>query len=322
MKQAGQRSDAVVLDCGQCGQKLRIPLGRLENVVCCPRCLTRFEVVRTDRGPPSDVQTDPAPAEISRRQMITFGACALAAACGIGAIVYFLIDEDERGHGAPMLTKEPKSGQASTGPDEERDPDFWSEYSTLRVACIGDDITYGSGLAERETMCYPAVLQKLLGQRYEVKNFASEGRAVLSKADFPYVQEDVYREALDYRPHIVVIMLGASDARQQNWAYADHFVNDFKRLIFAIQSPSLKTRIYLCTPTPVWPEGGLDDKRVSEEVVPKIIQVGRDMRLRIIDLQAPFRDRNELFPDDLHPNEVGAKEIADLIAQAIKSAAR
>src|SRR5205085_10250960 len=44
-----------------------------------------------------------------------------------------------------------------------------SPAAKIRLACIGDSVTYGSGLAEREVTSYPGVLQKLLGDGYEVK---------------------------------------------------------------------------------------------------------------------------------------------------------
>ena len=38
----------------------------------------------------------------------------------------------------------------------------------LRVACIGDSITYGDQLADRDSQSYPAVLQRLSQGRFAV----------------------------------------------------------------------------------------------------------------------------------------------------------
>ncbi|HIV08528.1 MAG TPA: hypothetical protein IAC79_00230, partial [Candidatus Spyradenecus faecavium] len=38
--------------------------------------------------------------------------------------------------------------------------------AVTRVACIGDSITYGTGLADRAAQAYPARLQALLGKDY------------------------------------------------------------------------------------------------------------------------------------------------------------
>lgn len=39
----------------------------------------------------------------------------------------------------------------------------------IRVACIGNSITYGAFIPNREMNCYPAQLQAYLGDGYEVK---------------------------------------------------------------------------------------------------------------------------------------------------------
>ena len=45
----------------------------------------------------------------------------------------------------------------------------------IKVACVGNSITYGTGLADRATQSYPVQLQKLLGEHYEVENFGKPG---------------------------------------------------------------------------------------------------------------------------------------------------
>ena len=41
----------------------------------------------------------------------------------------------------------------------------------IKVSCVGNSITYGMRLDDRERESYPAQLQALLGDRYEVGNF-------------------------------------------------------------------------------------------------------------------------------------------------------
>lgn len=43
----------------------------------------------------------------------------------------------------------------------------------IKVACVGESLTYGAGHTES---AYPLVLQSLLGEEYEVKNFGAGGR--------------------------------------------------------------------------------------------------------------------------------------------------
>ena len=52
-----------------------------------------------------------------------------------------------------------------------------AEPGTVKVACIGDSITFGALLRDRESNCYPAQLEKLLGEGYSVRNFGVNGHA-------------------------------------------------------------------------------------------------------------------------------------------------
>ena len=76
----------------------------------------------------------------------------------------------------------------------------------IRVACIGNSITYGAFIPNREMNCYPAQLQAYLGDGYEVKNFGASGRTILSKGDYPYSETDTYKASLEYQPDIVLIL--------------------------------------------------------------------------------------------------------------------
>ena len=51
----------------------------------------------------------------------------------------------------------------------------------VRVACIGDSITWGYAMTNRVAECYPAQLQRLLGPDYDVRNFGDPGAGVYSR---------------------------------------------------------------------------------------------------------------------------------------------
>ena len=68
----------------------------------------------------------------------------------------------------------------------------------IRVACIGNSITYGAGIANREQNSYPAQLQAYLGPDYEVRNFGVSATTLLRSGDYPYVRTAAYRQALGY----------------------------------------------------------------------------------------------------------------------------
>ena len=53
----------------------------------------------------------------------------------------------------------------------------------VKVACVGDSITYGAGIKDRKKNSYPAQLQSLLGEGYQVRNFGNSGSTLLKKGD-------------------------------------------------------------------------------------------------------------------------------------------
>lgn len=57
----------------------------------------------------------------------------------------------------------------------------------VKVACIGDSITYGLGLEDRDRDSYPAQLQRLLGAEYQVGNFGKSGATLLRHGHRPYM---------------------------------------------------------------------------------------------------------------------------------------
>jgi acyl-CoA thioesterase-1 len=192
----------------------------------------------------------------------------------------------------------------------------------VRVACVGDSITYGAGIENRDTNSYPAQLQKLFGDKYEVRNFGVSGRTLLTKGDYPYVKEKAYRDALAFEPHVVVIKLGSNDSKPHNWKHADEFEADYKKLVGSFRGLGTKPRVFLCNPAPAYPEAfGIRDAVLKKEVKPKVEAVAKELGLPVIDLYTALSDRKELFPDRVHPNAEGAKVMAEAVHKAITAKA-
>src|ERR1043165_8271897 len=84
-----------------------------------------------------------------------------------------------------------------------------SDYSgPIRVACVGDSITYGYGIKDREHDSYPAQLGSLLGKKWEVQNFGVNGATALKKGTRSYSEQKSFQDALLFKPDVVVIQLG------------------------------------------------------------------------------------------------------------------
>ena len=207
--------------------------------------------------------------------------------------------------------------------------------NAVRVACIGNSITEGYGIDMKGRYGYPAQLQQLLGQDYVVKNFGVSSRTMLNKGDFPYMREQAWRDALDFRPDIVIIKLGTNDSKPENWQYGQEFQQDLEQMIVTLR-PELATtgtkkgrksavlapkpEIFLCTPIPAFKSSwNISDEVIRNQIIPIQQSVARKYGLQIIDLHSQFaNDGDKVLPDGIHPDAKGARRIAEIIVDALK----
>ncbi len=199
----------------------------------------------------------------------------------------------------------------------------------VRVACVGDSITFGSGIKNRQNESYPAVLGRLLSAGWEVRNFGVSGATVLHKADKPYLKQKAHSDALAFAPDILVIMLGTNDSKHRghgnetnavanNWQYQADYVPDYERLIAEFRKANPSVKVYVCLPTPCFPgRWGINDQTIHDEIIPMIRQVAQTSNAIIIDLNSALAGRQDLFPDTVHPNTAGAKLMAETVYQAL-----
>lgn len=181
----------------------------------------------------------------------------------------------------------------------------------IRVACVGESITYGAGIMDRENQSYPAVLQRLLGNGYDVRNYGVSGATVLKAGDRPYWRRPELKEAIQFNPQIVILMMGTNDSKPQNWQYGYGFESDYLALVSLFGSLPIRPIVLLATPPPVHePQYGINDSAVSRVMAHNIRRFSRQMRLPLLDLNRDLRGRPELFADGVHPNAQGAEEIA------------
>ena len=195
-------------------------------------------------------------------------------------------------------------------------PNLFSEQ--IRVACVGDSITYGAGIKDRKNMNYPKQLGKLLGKEYEVRNFGNSGSTMLKKGDKPYWKQKEFKAALEYAPNIVIIKLGTNDTKPQNWKHGAEYSVDYKAMISSFTKLSSKPKVYICLPVPVvktrW---GITNEIVIKEIIPAIRKISDQTKSEIIDLNTPFKGKKELIPDFVHPNGAGATIIARTVKNSI-----
>ncbi len=189
----------------------------------------------------------------------------------------------------------------------------------IKIACVGNSITYGMGIANREKNSYPAQLQNMLGSGYEVMNFGHSGATVLKNTVNPYWKTKAYADALKSEPNIVLVKLGTNDSKGQNRNRYDEFENTYKELINSFRQLSTKPRIILVAPVAAFSTDTtyISDPVLVNRIIPMIQHVAYREKLEIINLHPLFVDKESMFPDKIHPASIGASIIATRLYEAI-----
>lgn len=196
---------------------------------------------------------------------------------------------------------------------------LWPAHAqVVKIACIGDSITEGTGLDSPLVNSYPVVLGKLLGTNYQTRNFGVSGRTLLRRGDFPYWAEAAFRNATNYAPDIVTIKLGTNDSKPYNWKFKDQFAQDLRDMIDVFASLPSKPKVVVCLPVPAYYVGfDISPEVIKNELIPILKRVAAEKGAMTVDLYAALSGRPELFPDGIHPNVPGAALIAKTLHGAI-----
>jgi acyl-CoA thioesterase I len=189
----------------------------------------------------------------------------------------------------------------------------------IRVACVGDSITYGMRIPGRARRHYPAVLGRLLGPGFATGNFGVSGATVLKRGNKPYWALPQFRAATRWGPRVIVLALGTNDSKPENWRFRSEFAGDLAAMIGHFRAARPKPRVWVCLPPPVFvPAGaGISDPVMTRGIAPLIRRVARKLQAPLIDLHRPLRRHPELLPDGVHPSAAGAKVIAQTVYAAL-----
>lgn len=204
----------------------------------------------------------------------------------------------------------------------------------LRVACIGDSITYGYGLADRAHESYPSRLQLLLDAKepgkYEVRNFGNSGRGIYldsmrgkEKRGYRWMKE--HTEAVAWKPDIVICNLGINDNGEYIKEYTGQrkrgqFTKEYLLLLADYKKANRGAKFYIWTKLAPLIEG----QKFYRSPEPFLMQadlekVAHRARAVGIDMQEPFRNEMDVIfaKDKIHPNADGAKIIAETTFAAL-----
>lgn len=205
-----------------------------------------------------------------------------------------------------------------------------NKNAKIKVACIGNSITAGSGTSNPDTKSYPAILGKLLGDDYDVRNFGVPSCTALrhgteSGTPFCYLFTEGCRMAKEFLPDIVVLKLGGNDSKGYNWdKYGYEFPEDYQAIIDEFKYLPSLPRIYVCLPAKarvdnpdeIW---GINESVIYNEITPIVKDIAHRNRLTVIDLHDAYEgEENSCYSDHIHPNDHGAELLARRIYNALR----
>lgn len=198
---------------------------------------------------------------------------------------------------------------------------LFAQKKTVKVACVGNSITFGIGVANPEKDSYPAQLQQLLGESYQVGRFGKPGATLINRAFRPITQQEEYKQALAFAGDIVLIHLGVNDTDPRAWPnFRDDFISDYRTLIDTFRAVNPKCRILIARTTPIADRHARFESGTRDwqgEIQQAIEVVAKGAGVQLFDFHEPLYPYPFLLPDAVHPNEEGAEIMAKTAYSAI-----
>lgn len=202
---------------------------------------------------------------------------------------------------------------------------FGGQDERVKIACVGDSLTYGSGVLEtREMDSYPAQLQTKLGTSHIVYNYGLRNATASQSGDLPYIESEEYKESLTSDPDIVILMLGTNDTKTYNWNSKD-YEKGLEELVRSYQSLDTKPTVYLMRSPYCYATDGGDVAKyniqpgiVGDELGDIVTKVAESTGVEVIDLYTPTYGKDDLYTDGIHFNADGYKLIADKVYDVVK----
>ena len=210
-----------------------------------------------------------------------------------------------------------------------------AQVTKIKIACIGNSITFGARLTRPDAESYPAVLSAMLSEKgyanYEVKNYGIGGATML-KFGTPNLWR-LLDSLKKFIPDIVIIKAGTNETvgePRRNWEHINEFEKDYSEYVAAIRKINPACKIIICSPLDMVIETeGLTAERQKDllgrrpriwELRKRIKKIARAEQLYFLDLTKPFKGKAEFMTktDGVHPNKEGYYYMASLVFNFIR----
>ncbi|MBO5328276.1 MAG: hypothetical protein J6B04_03805 [Clostridia bacterium] len=180
------------------------------------------------------------------------------------------------------------------------------EEGVLKIACIGDSITYGANADNSYTDSYPAQMQKLYEGSANVMNFGNSGKTIRDSADDPYRKTTEYNGVKLFKPDVAIIMLGTNDSKTYQVPTVSSLVNAFDALINDLYECNPAIIIYIATSPYAYSSAyQINNKNIEELVIPAQRQSAQLYDLEVIEMHEFTKDLSNCYADGIHPTSRG-----------------
>lgn len=192
--------------------------------------------------------------------------------------------------------------------------------SQIKIACVGDSITYGFGIKNQPSNSYPRLLGNMLGSECTVSNFGNIRVTVQPDGDQPYISTKTYEKSIRYNADVLIFMMGSNDAKICNWKNEKKFIEDYNTLLDSYLTGDEPPVVFLCTPaSALYPDGKTDcastygiQPDIVDSIAETIRNIAKERGCPVIDINKSTKGHREYYSSDLiHLNALGAKVIAD-----------
>lgn len=190
----------------------------------------------------------------------------------------------------------------------------------VNIACIGNGVTYGVGVENREKNNFPQQLQYLLGANYKVTNFGVVNAPVLSNGVNGYNKTAAFKKSQTINPDIIFAELGLDEIKSSDTAFISNFTNTLEGIVQSYANLSARPRIVLFLPLPIFLNDSslLNNSVIKNKIIPKIQKIAFEKNIEVLDLFSMFIDKQDLFLDKIHPSSLGGTLISKRLYELVK----
>lgn len=193
--------------------------------------------------------------------------------------------------------------------------DITNEDGTpVKIACVGDSITYGYAIDDK-AFSYPSLLGQKLGDGYEVGNFGKSASYILpgdsaynlrDDKTLSYRDTQQYQDSIAFAPDVVIIMLGTNDVTSLvSNESAEVIEAELENIIKIYQELESVQRVYVMTS--IYGPYNVTLSKASDGPLQKLQQkAAADTGAEFIDIYSLTRDYFDVMlhlSDRLHPDE-------------------